>query len=72
MAGSALGAARIGLLAVLLVVVFDRIIPPNRQPPFLTNSKLRPILSQAGQRGLKSLPPEAADFIDQFKHQRGI
>ena len=71
-AGSALGAVRIGLLAVLLVVVFDRIIPPDRQPPFLANSRLRPILSQAGQQGLKSLPPEAADFIDRLKRRRGI
>lgn len=71
-AGSVLGAVRIGLLAVLLVVIFDRIIPLNRQPPFLADSRLRPILSRAGQQGLKSLPPDVADFIDQLKRQRGI
>ena len=31
-AGAALGALRIALLAVLLVLVFDRIIPPGREP----------------------------------------
>jgi membrane protein required for colicin V production len=63
---------RIGLLAVLMVVIFDRIIPSNRQPPFLADSRLRPILSMAGQQGLKTLPPDVADFIDQLKKQRGI
>jgi membrane protein required for colicin V production len=71
-AGSAFGAVRIGLLAVLMVVIFDRIIPSNRQPPFLADSRLRPILSMAGQQGLKTLPPDVADFIDQLKKQRGI
>ena len=71
-AGSAFGAVRIGLLAVLMVLIFDRIIPSNRQPPFLADSRLRPILSMAGQQGLKTLPPDVADFIDQLKKQRGI
>jgi membrane protein required for colicin V production len=71
-AGSALGAVRIGLLAVLMVLIFDRIIPSDRQPAFLAESRLRPILSMAGQQGLKSLPPDVADFIDQLKRARGI
>jgi membrane protein required for colicin V production len=33
---------------VLMVAIFDRIIPPGREPAFLTGSKLRPILSAAG------------------------
>jgi membrane protein required for colicin V production len=71
-AGSAFGAVRIGLLAVLMVLIFDRIIPSNRQPPFLADSRLRPILSMAGGQGLKSLPPDVADLIDQLKRARGI
>lgn len=71
-AGAALGAVRIGLLAVMMVVIFDRIIPPGREPGFLVGSHLRPILSRAGQQGLKSLPPDVADFIDRLKRERGI
>lgn len=67
-AGSALGIVRTGLVAVTIVLVFDRIIPPGRDPAYLAGSKLRPILSQAGQRGLKSLPPETAAYIDQIKN----
>jgi membrane protein required for colicin V production len=72
LAGALLGAVRIGLLAVLMVVIFDRIIPAGREPAFLTGSQLRPILSQAGQAGLKSLPPDVADFIDRLKRERGL
>jgi membrane protein required for colicin V production len=72
LAGAMLGAVRIGLLAVLMVVIFDRIIPPGREPAFLAGSQLRPILSQAGRAGLKSLPPEVADYIDRLKKERGI
>ena len=72
MAGAMLGAARIVLLAVLMVVIFDRIIPAGREPAFLAGSQLRPILSQAGQAGLKSLPSDIADYIDQLKKQRGL
>ena len=32
-AGAALGALRIALLAIMLVVVFDRTIPPGQEPP---------------------------------------
>jgi membrane protein required for colicin V production len=72
LAGALLGAVRIGLLAVLMVVIFDRIIPAGREPAFLADSKLRPILSVAGQQGLKSLPPDAAAYIDRLKRERGI
>lgn len=71
-AGAALGAIRILLLAVLLVLIFDRIIPPDRQPEFLIGSKLRPILSAAGQQGLRTLPPDVTNYIDRMKRERGL
>ena len=71
-AGAALGALRIALLAVLLVLVFDRIIPPGREPNFLKGSLWRPVLSDAAQQGLQSLPPEVEDYIDRLKRQRKL
>jgi len=65
-AGSVLGAVRIGLVAVTMVLVFDRIIPPDRQPAFLSGSQLRPLLLMAGQMGLKSLPPDVTAYIDRL------
>ena len=72
MAGALLGAVRVGLLAVLIVVIFDRIIPAGREPAFLQGSKLRPVLSAAGQAGLRSLRPDVADYIDRIKRERGL
>ncbi len=37
-AGSALGCARILLLAVLMVLVFDRLVSPKRQPSALAHA----------------------------------
>jgi len=71
-AGAFLGAVRIGLLAVLMVVIFDRIIPAGREPAFLKGSQWRPVLSEAGQKGIKSLPPDVAAYIDRVKRTRGI
>jgi membrane protein required for colicin V production len=71
-AGALLGALRTALLAVLMVLIFERIIPPNVQPPWLTQSKLRPYLSAAGQRGVRALPPDVMDYIDRIKRERGI
>jgi len=71
-AGAALSAVRIFLVAVLIVVVFDRLIPADRQPAFLMGSKLRPYLSAAGQRSLQTLPPEIVDYIDSIKRDRGL
>ncbi|SFN75963.1 membrane protein required for colicin V production [Bradyrhizobium sp. Ghvi] len=70
--GAALGAVRVGLVATTLVLVFDQIVPPGRQPPFLAGSRLRPLFSAVGQMGFKSLPPEAADAIDRLKQERRI
>jgi membrane protein required for colicin V production len=72
LAGAALGAVRVGLLAVLLVVVFDRLIPPGREPAFLQESKWRPVLSKAGQAGLQTLPPEVEAYIGRLKRQRRL
>jgi membrane protein required for colicin V production len=71
-AGAALGGVRIALVAVLVVLVFDRIIPADRQPQFLAQSQLRPFLSAAGQQGLRSLPPDVETYIDRLKREHGI
>jgi membrane protein required for colicin V production len=70
--GAALGAVRIGLVAVTLVLVFDQLIPSDRQPAFLNGSRLRPLLSAAGQKGFRSLPPEFAATVDRLKKDRRI
>jgi membrane protein required for colicin V production len=72
LAGALIGAVRIALVAVTLVLIFDRIIPANQQPAFLSGSRLRPILLVAGQRGLKSLPPDVTAYIDQLKRERRL
>jgi membrane protein required for colicin V production len=72
LAGAVLGALRLGLVAVTLVLVFDQLIPSDRQPAFLNGSQLRPLLSEAGQRGFRSLPPEVAATIDRLKRDRRI
>jgi membrane protein required for colicin V production len=72
LAGAVLGAARIGFAAVLVVLVFDRAIPPSLEPTFLAQSRLRPLLSQAGAKGLRTLPPEATEMIDRLKREHGI
>jgi membrane protein required for colicin V production len=71
-AGAVLGAVRVFLIAVLIVVIFDRLIPADREPRFLLGSRLRPYLSEAGRRGLQSLPPEVEDYIDRVKRERGL
>ena len=67
LAGAALGAVRVGLVAVTLVLIFDRLVPSDLQPGYLTGSQLRPLLSLAGQKGFKSLPPDVVTYIDRFK-----
>jgi membrane protein required for colicin V production len=71
-AGFILGAIRALLVAVMIVLIFDRIIPRGHDPEFLRGSKTRPWLSMAAQGGLRSLPPEVSDYIDRLKRERGL
>jgi membrane protein required for colicin V production len=71
-AGAALGAVRVGLVAITLVLIFDSLVPPDRQPAYLVGSTLRPLLSAAGQKGFKSLPPEVTATVDRLKKERRI
>jgi membrane protein required for colicin V production len=70
--GAALGAVRVGLIAITVVLIFDRLLPANQQPAFMAGSKLRPVLSAAGQMGIKSLPPDLVAAIDRLKKDRHI
>jgi membrane protein required for colicin V production len=70
--GAVLGAARVGLIAVTIVVVFERLVPTTLQPQWLNGSKLRPWLSAAGQRGFNSLPPDLAATVDRLTRERQI
>jgi membrane protein required for colicin V production len=72
LAGALLGAARVGLVAITLVLIFDQLVPADRQPAYLTGSQLRPLLSMAGQKGFKSLPPDITAYIDRLKRERQI
>jgi membrane protein required for colicin V production len=67
LAGSLFGAVRIILVAVTVVLIFDQLIPADRQPSFLTGSRLRPMLSAVAQTGVKSLPADVTAYIDQLK-----
>jgi membrane protein required for colicin V production len=70
--GAALGAVRVGLIAITVVLIFDQLVPANLQPAFMAGSKLRPPLSAAGQLGVRSLPPELMAAIDRLKKDRHI
>lgn len=70
--GAALGAVRVGMVAITLVLVFDQFVPSDRQPAFLTGSQLRPLLSTAGQKGIRSLPPDVIATIDRLKREQRI
>jgi len=70
--GAALGAVRVGLIAITVVLIFDQLVPTNLQPAFMTGSRLRPMLSTAGQLGVRSLPPELTATIDRLRKDRHI
>ncbi len=72
LAGAALGALRVGLIATTLVLIFDQLVPSDREPRFLAGSHLRPAFSAAGHMGFRSLPPEAAAAVDRLKKERRI
>ena len=71
-AGAALAIVRAGLVAITFVLSFDQLSSSGRQPAFLAGSQLRPLLSEAGQRGFKSLPPDVVAYIDRLKKDRRI
>lgn len=68
--GALLGAIRVGLIAVTLVLIFDQLVPANMQPSYLTGSHLRPLLSQLGQTGIRSLPADITARVEQLKRAR--
>jgi membrane protein required for colicin V production len=70
--GATLGVVRVGLVAITLVLVFDQLVPSDRQPAFLSGSQLRPLLSMVGQRGFRSLPSDVTAMIDRLKRDRRI
>jgi membrane protein required for colicin V production len=70
--GAALGAARVGLVAMTFVLTFDQLVPAGRQPAYLTGSVLRPLLSTAGRKGIKSLPSDVVAYIDRLKQSPRI
>jgi membrane protein required for colicin V production len=70
--GAVLGAVRVGLVAITMVLIFDQLLPGDHQPAFLAGSQLRPLLSAAGQRGFESLPPDVVAAIDRLKQDRHI
>jgi membrane protein required for colicin V production len=72
LAGAVLGAVRVAVVAVTLALIIDSLVPSDRQPAFLSGSQLRPLLSAAGQRGFKSLPPDLAASIDRLKKERPL
>lgn len=69
LAGALLGAMRLFLVAITLVLIVDQLMPANRQPAFLNQSSLRPMLSWAAAQGIKSLPPDITAYIDRLKRQ---
>jgi membrane protein required for colicin V production len=70
--GAGLGAVRVGLIATTVVLIFDQVVPNDRQPAFLTGSQLRPLFSAVGHRGFTALPPDLAATIDRLKKDRRI
>jgi membrane protein required for colicin V production len=68
--GALLGAIRVGLIAVTLVLIFDQLVPANAQPSYLTGSQLRPLLSRLGQTGIRSLPADVTTRFEQLKRAR--
>jgi membrane protein required for colicin V production len=69
LAGALLGAVRLFLVAITMVLIVDQLMPANRQPAFLNQSSLRPTLSWAAAQGIKSLPPDIVAYIDRLKRQ---
>ncbi len=71
-AGAALAIVRTGLVAITFVLSVDQLSSSGRQPAYLAGSQLRPLLSEVGQRGFNSLPPDVVVYIDRLKQARRI
>ncbi len=71
-AGSLLGALRLGIVVLPVVVMFDRYVPLERQPQFFAGSKLRPYFSSAGQHGINALPADVTVYLNKLTRERGI
>jgi membrane protein required for colicin V production len=67
LAGAALGAIRVVMIAVTLVLIFDQMVPAAVQPSYLAGSRIRPALSMLGQKGFKTLPPDVTTTIAKWK-----
>jgi membrane protein required for colicin V production len=67
LAGAALGAIRVMMIAVTLVLIFDQMVPAAVQPTYLAGSRFRPVLSMLGQKGFKTLPPDVTATIAKWK-----
>jgi membrane protein required for colicin V production len=63
---------RVGLVAITFVLSFDQLVPSDRQPAYLRGSRLRPLLSLAGEKGVRSLPSDVVAYIDRLKKDRRI
>jgi membrane protein required for colicin V production len=72
LAGGLLGAGRIALVAVLMVLIFDHVIPSDMRPEWLTESRLQPWLAMAAEHGLRTLPPDVIEYIDRVKRAHGL
>ena len=70
--GAVLGAVRVGLVAITLVLVFDQLVPANLPAGLPDRLAVAAVLSAAGQKGVKSLPPDVAATIDRLKKDRQI
>ena len=70
--GAVLGVARVGLLEVAFVLILEQMVPQGVEPDWIKQSRLRPYLSAAGAQGLRALPPQALDYIERFRRERGI
>ena len=55
-----------------MVLIFDRIIPAGREPAFLVGLAAAADVVASRPAGLKSLPPDVANYIDRLKRERGI
>ena len=65
LAGALLGAVRVGLVAITLVLIFDQLVPPDRQPAYLIGSRCGRYCRRPGKKALnrcrrRSRPPSTA------------